>query len=243
MRVKSGEILPEKAADEMPRYAEILKKHGRSMIFITTDILGVDTPNAETVLRTAKKLGIRYYRMGFITYPKDKSPKELVTETRAKLKDLAALNRELGLTAIWQNHSPSNKTSLYLGGDLNVMEALMEGFSPNEIAVAFDLGHSLVVHGQQWKEHFNKLKPHFGLAYIKDVNLALEDKKKFCAFGDGDFAKTDFFTQLKAMHYAQPLSVHVEYEWTEPKQPKTRELLIPVLQRCVKMTRQWCAAA
>lgn len=239
VRVKSGEIMPEKAEDEMPRYAEILKKHKCSMIFITTDILGIDTPNAEKVLRTAKKLGIRYYRLGFTTYPKDQSPAALIAEQRAKFKDLAALNRELGLTAIWQNHSPSNKTNLYLGGDLNTMEALMEGFSPKEIAVAFDLGHALVVHGQEWKLHFNKLKPHFGLAYVKDVNLSREGTKKFCAFGEGEFSKSDYFKELKAMGYAQPLSVHIEYEWAA-KNEMTRENLVKVLKQSIQHTRQWC---
>src|SRR5689334_8602919 len=49
-----GEIEPERAADEMPRYVEALKKHKVSMPLLTTGITGVDFPHTETVLRTAK---------------------------------------------------------------------------------------------------------------------------------------------------------------------------------------------
>src|SRR5205807_1723556 len=61
-----GEIVPERVADELPVYVEALRKRGMSMPYITTAITGPDSPQAETVLRTARKLGIKRYRLGFI---------------------------------------------------------------------------------------------------------------------------------------------------------------------------------
>lgn len=231
-----GEIEPERAADEMPRYAEALKKHGVAMLLLTSGITGVDFPHTETVLRTARKLGMRYYRLGQYRPEKGKKPGDLVPEVRARFKDLAALNRQLGMTAIFQNHSASGN-SPYLGGDLNDMKALMEGFSPDEIAVAFDLGHAIVTHQDGWKAHFDKLKNHLGIAYIKDVDRV----KRFVAFGDGEFGRTDYFRQLKELGYRRPFSLHIEYEWMEKGKPKTREAMLEVLKKSRQTVLQWCA--
>src|SRR5689334_17646324 len=62
-----GEILPEHAADQLPAYAEILGRRNQAIKLLTTDITSPKSPHIETVLRTARKLGIRYYRFGFVT--------------------------------------------------------------------------------------------------------------------------------------------------------------------------------
>lgn len=233
-----GEIEPERAADDMPRYAEALKQHNAAMLLLTTGITSVDFPHTETVLRTGKKLGIRYYRLGQYRPEKGKTMRDLIPEVRARFKDLAALNRQLGMTAIFQNHSPSGN-SAYLGGDLTDMAALVEGFAPDEIAVAFDLGHALVVHQDEWKTHFEKLKSHLGIAYIKDADRV----KRFVAFGEGEFSRTDYFQKLKAMDYRRPFSVHIEYEWTPKGQPKTREALLRVLKESRQAVNKWCGVS
>jgi len=101
----NGEVEPERVAEDLPRYAEALKKRGLAMPLLTTAITAVSSPHAETTLRTAKKLGTQYYRVGFLDRDKD-VPKQ-IREVRAALTDLAALNQQIGLTALLQNHSPS----------------------------------------------------------------------------------------------------------------------------------------
>src|SRR5579859_2407973 len=103
---EGGEILPENAAEQLPRYAEILQKQGLQIPLLTTGITSVKSPHAETILRTARKLGIRYYRFGFIAGDSTLS-QQRITEIRAQLKDLAALNKEVGICVLLQNHSPS----------------------------------------------------------------------------------------------------------------------------------------
>src|SRR5215813_2491362 len=68
-----GEILPERAADDMPRYAEALAKHGGKMLLLTTDITGVDTPHARDILNAGRKLDIHFYRLGFYQQQPDAS--------------------------------------------------------------------------------------------------------------------------------------------------------------------------
>ena len=222
-----GEILPEHAADEMPRYDAILRQRNVRMLLLTTAITGTDTPHAETILRTAKKLGIRYYRLGYWRH----KPGVEVAKIKAQLKELAALNREIGVCGILQNHSKGKKEAYnYVGGDLNEMYDIMQDLPPDGIGVAFDLGHSILTHGEQWPVHFDRLKPWLKVAYLKDV----QRDKGFVPFGEGEFGRTDFFQRLRQMNYNAPLSLHVEFPWG-----KTRDELLTTLTNCRRMTEQW----
>ena len=233
-----GEILPERATEDLPRYAEALRRHKKDVLLLTTAILGPATPHTEDILRTAKKLGVRYYRLGFVPLqPQTEVAKELV-EAKARLRELAALNRELGLTAVFQNHSAVGR-SRYLGGNLSELYEIVKDFPPEQIGVAFDLGHALIMHGQEWSSWFEKLKSHVQVAYVKDTDPG----RRFVRFGEGEFSRTDWFSRLKAMHYRAPFSIHIEFDWTGPDKRKTREAMVKSLQECVATLRQWISKA
>lgn len=63
-----GQIEPERAADELPKLIEALKKRGKEITVITTSITTADQPDAAPLLRAAVKLGIKRYRLGFFKY-------------------------------------------------------------------------------------------------------------------------------------------------------------------------------
>lgn len=231
-----GEIIPEQATDELPRYVEVLGRRGLKLPLLATAITGVDSPLAETLLRTARKLGVQYYRLGFIDRQRDVAAETQVREVRARLKDLAALNKQLGLGALLQNHSPAGRTT-YFGGDLNELAATVEGFDPAQIGVAFDIAHALVVHGDDWRQHFERLKPHFKIAYVKDVKRP----GRWVPFGEGEIAGTGYFQLLKQMHYQAPISLHIEFDWSDQGKAKTRAALVSALRQSGRMLRQWLA--
>src|SRR5262249_12013633 len=52
-----GQIERERAADELPRFVEVLRRHKLDVHLVTTDITSMKTPHAETVLRTIARLG------------------------------------------------------------------------------------------------------------------------------------------------------------------------------------------
>jgi sugar phosphate isomerase/epimerase len=224
--------------EDLPRYAELLQKRGRKLSLLTTAILSVESPHTRDILKTAKQLGIRDYRLGFLRVPKGADVPKLVEQTRAQLKGLAALNRELGLCAMVQNHSATGSES-YLGGDLGVMEQLVRGFDPQQIGVAFDLGHALLVHGDDWPKYFTALQPHLRVAYVKDTDR----RRRFVPFGEGEFARTDYFKWLKAMKYSAPLSLHIEYDWDNGGKARNAEALQKAAKACTDTLRRWLAAA
>jgi sugar phosphate isomerase/epimerase len=98
---RGGEVLPEMVGEDLPRYAAALEKQGCKVLLLTTDIQGLATPHTEKILRTARKLGVRHYRLGPQIYARNESPEPLIREAVARLKDLSALNRELGLMQVF----------------------------------------------------------------------------------------------------------------------------------------------
>lgn len=231
---EKGEIEPERAAEDMPAYAEALAKRGKKILLLTSGILGVDSPHAETVLKIAKKLGIKYYRLG-MDYHNVKEPlQKQLDRKKEQLKELAKLNRQIGVTALFQNHSPAgNKT--YIGGDLDEMHYLVKDFDPNDIAVAFDLAHAIIVHGDEWRKKFDLIKSHFKIAYIKDVRRP----RSFVPFGEGEFEKSGFFKLLKNMNYNEPFSIHIEFDFAGKGNPKTKEALLKTMINCRESLKKW----
>ena len=232
-----GEILPEHAAQQMPLYFAALRKRTLQMPLLTTGITSVSSPFTEDIVRTAKKLGVQYYRLGFINKGPDAPPGKQVREIKAQLQDLAALNKQVGIGAIFQNHSPSGKS--YVGGDLSEMYDIVKDFDPAQIGVAFDIGHALVVHGDDWRRYFEKLKAHVKVAYVKDVTR----EGRWVPFGQGDIAATGYFKLLKEMDYRAPASMHIEFDWTAGGKSKTRAALVKALQESAQALRGWLAAA
>lgn len=230
-------IEPARVKDDLPRYAELLEQRRRKILLLTTAILDPTAPHARDVLETARQIGVKYYRLTFTRWNKEQPVEAQLAELKPKLRDIVEVNRELGLCALLQNHSPGAPGG-YIGGDLNQMSELVQDLPPAQIGVAFDLGHAIIVHQDEWSTHFERLKPHLRVAYIKDAHR----ERRFVAFGDGEFGQTDYFTRLKQMNYAAPLSMHIEYNWAKGGE-RNRETLAAALRDSLAMTRKWIAAA
>ena len=232
-----GEILPEHAAAEMQRYVAALRKRNLSMPLLTTGITSAASPHTEKILRTAKELGVQYYRLGFVERRMDVPAAEQCREIKAQLKDLAALNQQIGIGAVFQNHSPAGRT--YVGGNLAELYDIVQGFDPAQIGVAFDIGHALVVHGDQWRAHFEKLKSHIKVVYVKDVTR----DGRWVPFGQGAIGALGYFKLLRQMGYRGPICLHVEFGWTEKGKSKTREALVKALRDSNRALKQWLEEA
>jgi L-ribulose-5-phosphate 3-epimerase len=227
-----GEILPERVTQDLPRYAEILRRQKLRMPLITSGITSTSSPHAEEVLRTAKGLGIKYYRLGFFEPDKKVSGAEQARNIRAQLKDLAAMNHEIGICALFQNHTGS------FGADLDDLWAVVNGLSEDQVGIAFDIGHAILAHGKQWRPRFDQLKSHMKVAYIKDAKPSVG----WVPFGEGDVASAGYFQLLKEMQYHEPFCLHLEYDWSG-KEAKNRQLLVKSLKQNAAVLKTWLAKA
>ena len=107
------------------------------------------------------------------------------------------------------------------------------------MGIGFDIGHAVIVHGDGWRPHFEKLKFHFRIAYINDAKR----EGRWVPFGQGDVAQTGYFTLLKQLGYQAPISLHIEYDWSDKGANNTRAGLIKALRESSTVLRSWLAQA
>lgn len=202
---RKGHVLPERVKDDLPRHVEALKKHGLDMTIMTTDVVRLGDPYTEDVLRTGAELGVKMYRMGFYTYDPDRGVMEQLDEIRPQLKELAAFNKELGLTAVYQNHSGAK----YVGAPLWDLRYALEGIPKEQIGVAFDIRHATIEGGLSWPLEYDIIKPHLGALFAKDFDW-FGKKADHVPLGEGRVDKK-FFKMHKESGIEVPVSLHVEY--------------------------------
>lgn len=231
-----GEILPGRAADDLPRYVDALRQRKLQLPLLTTAIVSTSSPHTEDILRTAKKLGVQFYRLGFVDRQGD--TKKQVAEFKAQLTDLAAMNKQIGIGALIENHSPAGHGN-YLGGDLTEMHDIVSDFDPAQIGVAFDIGHAVIVHKEQWRPRFDALKSHIKVAYVKDAKM----EGRWVPFGEGDIGHLGYFRLLKGMGYNAPITMHIEFDWTQNGKTKHRDALLNALRQSATVLRKWLAKA
>jgi sugar phosphate isomerase/epimerase len=201
---KGGHVLPERVEDDLPKMAEALKKHGLEMTVLTSDV-NKATPQAHKVLATAKKLGITRYRMLWYQYDLSKPVRPQLEAIRPQMKDLVAMNRELGVTALYQNHSGAKM----VGAPLWDIYELVREHDPKEISIAFDIMHATAEGGLDWPIQWNLVQSHLGAVYCKDFTW--ENKKtKAAPLGTGQIDRT-FFDLVRKSKFNGPVSLHVEY--------------------------------
>lgn len=223
-----GHVEPERVEDDLPRQFDAVKRHGLDFTMMTTDVLDVDQPLTERVLRTGAGLGIKKYRMGFYRYDQDRPVLDQLNEIRPRLKDLAALNRELGVTAIYQNHSGAN----FVGAPVWDLRYLLEDCPVDEIGVAFDIRHATIEGGLAWPLHYDVMKPHIGAVFAKDFEWK-GHKTEHVPLGEGRVDKK-FFKMHARSGIDCPVSLHVEYL----KEGDANDNLA-AMQRDLKTLRSW----
>jgi sugar phosphate isomerase/epimerase len=233
VRTKAGHVAPERVEENLPKMVEAMKKRGKEVTIVTTEITKLD-PLAEKILRTAAKLGIKKYRFGFTKYAKDKPVPETVREVGAALKDLAAFNSELGLQGGWQNHSGVD----YVGGPIWDLWVMMKELDPKTIGVCFDIGHATLEGGLSWPIQARLMEPWFVAVFLKDFYWEKGAKgwaPRWCNFGEGTVQRS-FLDNLKKSGFTGPLCQHHEY-----KNLGTGPEMIANMKKDLAKLREWLA--
>ena len=221
-----GQIEPERASDELPKFSEALRKQKREIYLVATDITSMTTPHTEAVLRTMAKLGIRRFRLGHITYTADKSPAD-------RLKEIADACKDLGLQAGFQNHSGRQN----VGAPVWDVFSMIHDLDPRHIGFYFDIGHATIEGGLSWPTEARLAEPFYTVVLVKDFYWKKEAsgwRDTWCPLGEGMVSRT-FFDRLKKSSYRGPIGQHHEYNVGEGQQ------LIANLQPDLKVLKDWLA--
>ena len=203
-----GQILPERVEEDLPRLHAALRARGRDLTLITTDV-GSVTPLNEKVLRTAARLGVKRYRLTTFHYDLNKPLLAQIEARKAPLRELAALNKELGMHGGLQNHSGRD----YLGAPVWDLHELVKDIDPAHLGVCFDIGHATAEGGSSWPIEARLMEPYFTCVYVKDFSWKKTGERWQADWGPLGTGMVDprFFQWLKESSYRGPISQHCEY--------------------------------
>src|SRR6476620_8128000 len=92
-----GHVEPDHIEEQLSKAAEAMKKVGFTPSLMTTSVNEAGNETDKKLLTTASKLGFKYYRMNWYTYPENKPMPDALHEFSKKVNGLGQLNRDLGL--------------------------------------------------------------------------------------------------------------------------------------------------
>lgn len=246
-----GHVAPERALDDLPRAAEALGKSGVKIGMLTTQITSADSPHTEPLLRTAAALGVRYYKLGYFTYRQFGSLRRLREEALARLRDLAAMNMELGIKGGYHNHSGS-----YLGANLHDISWLMDRLPHEAMGAYFDGAHSMIEgSGGSWKLGIDLLGERIIMLAVKDFYWSdgqtglvkgRRHTARTCPLEQGQTRWPEMLTLLNHLDFNGPVSLHSEYQGAASFQDLTTDEVIAQTAKDKATFEKWiadCASA
>ena len=204
---KGGHIEPGDLEGKLPGFVAALAKKDLKVVVMASSISGVDKAGlAEKQLRAAAKAGITRYRLEHLKYDLSKPIKPQVADFKARLTDLAALNREIGIQGLYQNHRGNN----FVGGPIWDMVGMLEEIDVKHLGMAFDFAHATVEGANAWEMNFRSALPHIGAVYFKDYKLVGKNWAA-CPIGEGVVNPLAGKLVTKMLAPEIPISIHIEY--------------------------------
>ena len=208
-----GHVLPERVADDLPKAAEIIRKAGLKLTMCTADIVDAKSPHAEEMIKTMVGLGVRHYRWGGFRYKDTPGIPEQLAEMKPRVKDLAALNKQYGVTAMYHTHSGVGQ----VGASMWDLYLLLKDYDTEAVSANYDVGHATVEGGLGgWIHSSRLLMPYIRGVAVKDFKWTQNARGTWvpgwCALGKGMVNFKQFFAMLKAAKFSGPLQLHMEYD-------------------------------
>jgi sugar phosphate isomerase/epimerase len=208
---KGGHIDPARAAEDLPRAVETIRKTGLEVPMVTTDIVTAQSEHAGEILRTISSLGIRAYRWGGFRLDPNRSIPDQLEAARGPVRELAALNQSYGVCAMYHTHSGAG----LLGASIWDLYLVLKGFDPDTVAVNFDIAHATIEGGLGgWRNSASLMAPFTRGIALKDFYWAKGVdgvwQPRWCPIGDGMVNFAEYFGALGA-GFRGPIQLHFEY--------------------------------
>jgi sugar phosphate isomerase/epimerase len=245
---KGGHVEPERAEQDLPRVAEIIRKAGLTLPMVTAGIVDDRTPHAETMLRAIHSVGVRRYRWGGFRYIEGKAIPERLNELRQDAARLGELNRKYDVCAMYHTHS-----GLEVGAPIWDLWVILKDLDPSVLGVNFDVAHATIEGGLGgWIASLRLVAPWIRGVAIKDFrwerNARGEWQPAWCPLGEGMVNFGRFFAQLKESNFSGPVQVHFEYplggvDTGARKLTIDRSRVLAPMRRDLEMLRRWLREA
>jgi L-ribulose-5-phosphate 3-epimerase len=238
-----GHVLPERVEADLPAAVEAAHRAGLAVPMISTEITGVESPHAETIVKTASRLGIGHYRWGGITYPASQGIEQRLNEVKPQVKALAELNQKYKICGMYHTHSGPG----LVGAPIWDLWILFQNLDPRWIGINYDIGHATVEGGYGgWIDSSRLVKGQMSGIALKDFTwqqnkagnthrdpfdkgLGAENAwvPHWCPIGQGMVNFAGFFAIAKANGFSGPVQLHYEYQGLGGAEDGTTRLSIP----------------
>jgi sugar phosphate isomerase/epimerase len=239
-----GHVLPEQAQDRLPAVQEMLRRLGMRIGMLTTNITDAADPATEVILRTAASLGIRHVKLGYWEYAGFGALARQRKEVVARVKDLAAMCDQLGVTAGFHNHSDA-----YIGASLWDIEHIIRDTPPRAMGLYLDPAHATIEGGSAgWELGMDLLAERIVMLAVKDF-LWVEGKHRyaggrrhsveFCPLEEGNTPWPQVLRRLRQIGFDGPISFHSEYQGRHSFADLSVDEVIAQTGRDVELFRRW----
>ncbi len=203
-----GHVLPERAAEDLPRAYEAIRAHGVQVPMISTGLVSAADPAARPILKTAARLGIPYFKLGYYRWKNDVTG--TLAEVKSSLEGLLALAKEYGMSAGMHNHVG------YVGQAVWDTQSMIAGMDPKRMGYYFDFQHAVAQGFQNaWEVNLRLAAPRLFMVATKDFNWDKSSgawRTQSCPLGEGAVDWPKAFSVLASLKFAGPLSIHQEYK-------------------------------
>ena len=210
-----GHVEPERVEDDLPRAQVALAGEGVRIGMITTAITDARDPLTAKVLRTAAGLGIRHYKLGYFSYKGFGTLKRQRTEVAARMKEMAALNRETKIHGGFHNHSDA-----FFGASLWDIHHVLEGTDVRDLGLYLDPAHATVEGGSRgWLMGMDLLADRLTMLAVKDFRWrddtrgyagARRHSTEWVPLEQGNTPWPEVLRHLRG--FGGPVSLHSEYQ-------------------------------
>jgi sugar phosphate isomerase/epimerase len=213
---EEGHVEPAKVAADLPRFKDVLGRHGVGITMLTTSITGTKCPHAKAVIEAAGRLGVKFIKLGYWNYKGWGHYREQEKTVRSDLAGLEPVLLANGVTAGIHTHSGD-----YMGLNTNYIMRLIDDRNPKALGVFYDIGHNTLEGANVgWRMDLD-------FAWDRIVMVALKSmvwerrqnpkpgerpwRWKVVPLADGLADVPVFIALLKKIPFTGPVSFHSEY--------------------------------
>lgn len=204
-----GHVLPERAAEDLPKAVAAIRGEGLAVPMITTGLTSGSDATAKPILLTAGKLAIPYFKPGYYKYQFADVRKEL-EKFGQDFRSLIEVGKQSGVQCGFHNHEG------YLGAPLWDAATVIDQLDPKWAGYYFDVRHAVVEGGGAgWKIAFNLIAPRLKMIAVKDSYWEKTSKgwrQVNCPLGEGQVDWKAYCKLLRQANFHGPISLHLEYE-------------------------------
>ncbi len=205
-----GHVLPERAAQDLERAVDAIRRHGLGVPMITTELVSASDATAGPILKAASKAGVAYFKPGYWKYAPGDNVLARVREVGAEIRrlgDLAAEHRVvMGL---------HNQSGAYVRRAVWDTWEMIRDLDPRWTGFYYDPGHAAIEGGTAGHDISLRLAlPRLKMVALKDFIWKRETsgwKTEWCPMGEGAVDWKSTFRTLREARFQGPVSLHLEY--------------------------------